>query len=234
LLVEYLSHIGQDRWVIEVTGGKRGGYFLDFGAFDGLTISNTFQLEKCFGWRGICVEANPRFFVDVCALRSAVAVNAALWPASRQVVGLLDAHGLSSLEAFADDDIMAETRRSVTQQLIMVETLNPTEILDRYGAPTYIDYLSLDIEGGELMVLEHLDLDRYHIALITLEHNHHEARREGARRHLEPIGYEYVEIRNEDWYYHPGHLHAAGLTQAHVDPAAIADTILREYRIREQ
>lgn len=56
--MEYYSHIGQDKWVAETFRRARGGYFLDFGAFDGITTSNTIVLEKELGWTGICVEPN--------------------------------------------------------------------------------------------------------------------------------------------------------------------------------
>ncbi|GIT91759.1 hypothetical protein JANAI62_22160 [Jannaschia pagri] len=40
------------------TGFKRGGYFVEFGATDGVTLSNTWLLEMSFGWSGIL--ADPR------------------------------------------------------------------------------------------------------------------------------------------------------------------------------
>eukprot|EP00966_Prymnesium_polylepis_P136577 3155617-Prymnesium_polylepis.1 len=39
--------------------GKRSGVFLEMGALDGITYSNTFMLERCFGWTGFLIEANP-------------------------------------------------------------------------------------------------------------------------------------------------------------------------------
>ena len=56
----YLSDKGQDRWVIEeIFKGKRFGYFLDIGAADGFSTSNTFILETRYDWNGLCVEPNP-------------------------------------------------------------------------------------------------------------------------------------------------------------------------------
>ena len=57
-----LSDRGQDAWVIEIFNGKRGGYFLELGAADGFSESNTFLLEKKFGWSGLCIEPNPAQF----------------------------------------------------------------------------------------------------------------------------------------------------------------------------
>ena len=53
---KFVSQIGQDKWVLEKKRFKKRGYFIDIGAADGLYLSNTYILEKKFGWKGICVE----------------------------------------------------------------------------------------------------------------------------------------------------------------------------------
>jgi hypothetical protein len=45
----FASRIFQDRWVSEVFRKRKGGYFLDFGAFDGVGLSNTLYLERHLG-----------------------------------------------------------------------------------------------------------------------------------------------------------------------------------------
>jgi hypothetical protein len=42
-------------------GGGDGlrGVFVELGAYDGITSSNTLVLEKCHGWRGVLIEGNP-------------------------------------------------------------------------------------------------------------------------------------------------------------------------------
>ena len=55
------SQISQDLWVLYETNFKRQGYFVEFGAADGLKWSNTYILEKSFGWSGIVAEPNPVF-----------------------------------------------------------------------------------------------------------------------------------------------------------------------------
>ena len=44
---------------------KKGGYFLDLAATNGLMENNTYVLEKYFGWNGIAIEANERFFFKI-------------------------------------------------------------------------------------------------------------------------------------------------------------------------
>ena len=50
------SQLGQDLWVIDTMKYKKNGYFVDLGALDGLTHSNTLMLENKYSWSGICVE----------------------------------------------------------------------------------------------------------------------------------------------------------------------------------
>lgn len=50
------SQINQDIFVLSETSFKRNGYFVEFGATDGITLSNTYLLEKNFDWRGIVAE----------------------------------------------------------------------------------------------------------------------------------------------------------------------------------
>ena len=46
----------QDLFVLAVLDGKRNGTFLEIGAYHGTYLSNTYLLEKEFGWNGISVD----------------------------------------------------------------------------------------------------------------------------------------------------------------------------------
>lgn len=197
---DFASHIGQDAWVAGVFNSHSGGYFLDFGAFDGVTISNTLYLEQELGWRGICVEPNPRYFAEACRARSAILINAALYETSRETLSFIDAHGLSSFEHHASDDSWADRRREKGRR-ITVDTINPTELLDRFDSPRVIDYMSLDVEGAELDVLKAFDFNKYEVTLLTVEHNHVEPRRQDVRDHLSQFGYDVVGHLNDDLFF---------------------------------
>jgi FkbM family methyltransferase len=228
--MEFYSHIGQDKWVAEVFRRARGGYFLDFGAFDGITTSNTLFLEKELGWFGICVEPNPLYYTDVCRLRNCIKVNSALWTTSRQSLEFRDAHGLSSLASFGSHDTHTETR--IKAPIIRVDTINPNELLKRFNAPTVIHYMSLDTEGCEFEILEAIRLDEYKIAMMTIEHNHEEKKRDKVRVFLGKLGYQYLQNKNDDFFYH--HEHLQTLTQgAFADPGAVGEDVRDTYRIKE-
>src|SRR5947207_13570279 len=76
LAVKFYSQVGQDRFLLEnFFRGKRGGVFLDIGAYDGETLSNTLFFEKTMGWTGLCVEPLPAAFAKLRATRKAVCEN---------------------------------------------------------------------------------------------------------------------------------------------------------------
>ncbi|MGA7325327.1 MAG: FkbM family methyltransferase [Rhodomicrobium sp.] len=66
----YFSQYGQDKWIAEVLfPGKRNGVFVDIGAHDGVSFSNSYFLENNLGWTGIAVEPIPRAIQKLCAIR---------------------------------------------------------------------------------------------------------------------------------------------------------------------
>lgn len=58
------SQIGQDIEVLKFYNNKHRGFFIEIGASDGITLSNTYLLEKNYNWKGI-----PEHFLRLCANR---------------------------------------------------------------------------------------------------------------------------------------------------------------------
>ena len=73
-----MSQLGQDILVDEYFGGKRGGVFVDIGAYDGVTFSNTLMLERERGWTGVCIEPLPDVFAELRQNRGCVCVQACI------------------------------------------------------------------------------------------------------------------------------------------------------------
>lgn len=160
-----VSQVGQDRWVYgEAFNEKRSGYFVDIGAYDGITISNTYLLERRYGWSGICVEANPVLFAELARRRRAVCVNACLDASAGGVEFVLD----GALGGIVAEDVDSQ-REAGAHGTVTMEAITLTEVLDAHGAPELIDYLSLDVEGAEDRVMDGLDLDRYEFRCMTIE-----------------------------------------------------------------
>jgi FkbM family methyltransferase len=196
------SDAGQDRWVVGCLEGKREGYFLDFGAYDGVTLSNTWVLEHELGWQGVCVEPNPKAFAELARCRACYKVQRAVWPENGRVMDLIDADGLSALKGWANVD---ERREAETFGMVEVETISPTELMNAFQVPRAIDYLSVDVEGPEYNVLLGVDFELRAIRLLTVEHAHDVSRQNGVRRWLGRWGYRWVEGNecNDDFFWQP-------------------------------
>ena len=53
------SQLGQDLDVIKHYNFKENGFFVEIGANDGISLSNTYLLEKKYNWKGLCIEPLP-------------------------------------------------------------------------------------------------------------------------------------------------------------------------------
>ena len=78
----FFSQVGQDMWLAKhvLFAGTAGrGVFVEAGAADGVTGSNTLWLERERAWTGVCVEPHPETFQHLRRLRpGCVAVHAAV------------------------------------------------------------------------------------------------------------------------------------------------------------
>lgn len=168
MLEQFHSQWGQDRFVVDALKGKRNGYYVDIGAFDGVTISNTLYLEQQLGWTGLNVEANPHTFKSLVAARKTPCVNLAIAPYEKEVDILLNGWSSAINDSFTSSEILKQNHQSVKVRAITVNAL-----LKQYSVPSRFDYLSLDIEGGELEILEQFDFGQWRFSVLTYEHNAH-------------------------------------------------------------
>lgn len=196
-----VSQLGQDLWVLEKCGYKRNGFFVEFGATDGVLLSNTWLLEKSFGWTGICAEPNPKFFEQLKSNRNCKISNAYIGGKTGATVEFIlsDAYGGSS--EYAQDDQHADKRAAYKQSghVQIFESISLDDFLETHGAPRDIDYISIDTEGSEYEILSTFPLDKWRVRLFTVEHNFTK-RRKDIRQLLESHGYRCTERKWDDWY----------------------------------
>jgi FkbM family methyltransferase len=161
-------------------------YFIDIGANDGKTFSNTFLLEKKYNWKGICSEPLPSAFEQLVKCRSIICDNNAVFSKSGLSLEFSESDLLSGITKFIDcyDD-------SKKGNQIIVNTITLQNLLDNYKAPKIIQYFSLDTEGTELEILKSVDFFTYTFLYINLEHNYIEPRRSNIRTLLLNNGYLY-------------------------------------------
>ena len=196
-----VSQLGQDLWVLEQTDHKREGFFVEFGATDGVLLSNTWLLEREFGWKGICAEPNPGFFEQLKKNRGCEVSDAYIGGHTGATVEFIlsDAYGGSS--EYAADDQHAAKREAYRQagQVMTLVAVSLNDFLEQHGAPRDIDYISIDTEGSEYEILSTFPFDQWRVRLFTIEHNFTE-RRKDIRRLMEQHGYTCQEAKWDDWY----------------------------------
>lgn len=170
---ESRSQILQDLWVAYELDERRDGFFVEFGATNGLTNSNSWLLENKYRWNGILAEPNPVWHAELAKNRNVPIDHRCVSSSSGNVVSFLTTDAsdpeLSAIATFSDGDHFASVRSEGIE--IKVETVSLNQLLAEHRAPKQIDYLSIDTEGNEYDILSHFDFSRHIIDLISVEQN---------------------------------------------------------------
>lgn len=176
---EFYSQAGQDLLAYTYFKGKKDGFFIDIGAYDGVFISNTYLFEQ-LGWKGICVEADPDRFELLKNNRKCDCYNFAIHSKTGNKLNFItsNANALNVLEEQASNKHIERMKADGNQKelkTIEVDSITFDDLMSKnYPNIKHIDFLSIDIEGGELIVLETIDFNKYSFGLITVENNFEE------------------------------------------------------------
>ena len=211
------SQFGQDRFVLDVLGGMRGGFFVEVGAADGVTDSNTDVLEKSFGWKGICIEPNRLLFRDLVRNRRCCCVNCCVYDREGKVdflemknlvSGILDEYNSRRLKRIRAAFHVPEDRKG-RPSTVRRKARTMRSVLRECGAPRVIDYWSLDTEGSELAILKSFPFDEYEVRVLTVEHNRLPVRQK-IREFLQAHGYARIKALSVDDCYFKGEVSRVG------------------------
>jgi FkbM family methyltransferase len=162
----------QELFVLYETRSKRGGYFVEFGAGDGVHFSNSYMLETRYGWNGIVAEPAHIHHPLIRARRHCAIDERCVWIKTGETLVFNQAQipELSTIDTFSNKDMHSLARAN--GERYEVNTVSLVDLLDFHRAPRNIDYLSIDTEGSELDILTAFDWNAYRFGIITVEHNH--------------------------------------------------------------
>lgn len=203
----YQSQYGQDKYFNEnFFKNKKGGVFIDIGAHDGKSLSNTWFFEKTLDWQGICFEPMPAVYDLLVRNRKCICIKGAV-SETKGLKEFRQNHGpstemLSGLQSKYDprhvQRIEAENAAyGGSSEIIMVNCYLLNDILEKYHFD-YVDFLSIDTEGGELDILKSIDFTKVYIYGITVENNYDSTE---IREFLESKGFRFVETIHIDEVY---------------------------------
>lgn len=199
-LSESPAQLRQDLFVLGELSFKRGGFFVEFGAADGHNLSNSWLLEKRFGWKGILSEPARCWHEKLAKNRSCLVDHRCVWSRTGASLEFNEVAEISTVTGFGQDDAHHQARQKAVQYA--VPTISLMDLMAESNAPSDPDYLSIDTEGSEFEILSHFDFQKYPFKVITCEHNF-TPMREKLHQLLTAAGYvrKYEQLSQfDDWY----------------------------------
>lgn len=175
--MNFYSQYGQDKYIFETYfSNYEDGTYIDIGANDGVKLSNTLFFEQN-GWSGYCFEPIPDVYDKLKINRPRAKVfNCAIGHENKEVEFLWvngEAEMLSSVLDYCNHNHLFrinseahENKDNLVGMPVQMSTLDNFVPINEQ-----IDYLSLDTEGGEPQILEHV-LSIYSPTIISVEVNY--------------------------------------------------------------
>jgi FkbM family methyltransferase len=183
----FKAQYGEDRILWELFRHMRHGYYIDVGAYNGVTFSNTYFFER-MGWHGILIEPVEANCDEAAETRpnSRLIHAACCRPADRGTVSFTQAEGnlvLSYLRADPEHTerclregatlVEVEVPAMTLDEIILAEKKNPHQGVGPWVPHVgwRIDLVSIDVEGVEMDVLEGFNLDRFRPSVMVIEND---------------------------------------------------------------
>ena len=196
------SQLGQDILALSVSGLDKPGFFVEFGASDGVALSNSHMLEKNFGWTGILCEPSTAWHEALKQNRSCIIDTRCVYSVSGESISFSENYlgELSAITAYAKPNASGILKRTTSSY--EVETISLLDLLKEHNAPKFVDFLSIDTEGSEFEILKNFNFQSYRFGAICVEHNFADTR-EKINNLLLANGY--VQVHPDlsdfdDWY----------------------------------
>merc|ERR1712166_353041 len=199
-------------------------FYIEMGALDGRHLSNTFILEKCAGWHGLLIEPSSAFhkISNFRSNESNIILNQAICDEvdGRVKFTKSSADDLNKVaisgrpEFFADNFARTFHENKRPDQIETVDVpCNPMGHILEKNQITHIDFWSLDVEGGEVSVLQTVDFTAVEISVILIENAEddesdrkrklvaemHEILKRGGMQPLARVGPRKLPYKSEVW-----------------------------------
>lgn len=183
------------------------GFFVDVGANDGITQSNTKHLEVFKGWNGILIEPIYSQFLKCNKSRSGITVNCACCAFSykKGEVQMIYSNLMTTNKVPTKEmkdpihhaQVGAKIQALKTYEFT-VECKPLNQILNECNSPLLIDFLNIDVEGSEMSVLEGIDYAKYRFEFILIETNDIIK----ITNYLKQFGYKYIDkLSHHDYLF---------------------------------
>lgn len=160
------SQEGEDRLLERLLPNTEVGFYVDIGAHHPQRFSNTYKFYLA-GWRGINIDPMPNIMKKFDEIRPRD-INLELGIASKEGTLTYYIFDEPALNTFDEDCALSRKLPIIAKKRVRVRTL--ADVFNEYIAPNQvIDFLSVDVEGLDLNVLQSNDWESYRPTYILAE-----------------------------------------------------------------
>jgi FkbM family methyltransferase len=172
------SQLLQDAFAAFIVGDGFEKTFLEFGATNGVELSNSFMLETRLGWTGVLAEPSPQWHDEIHKNRPlSTIITECIWKKSGDLLDFfISDHGvLSTLNDYKLSDISSmpgnTAARTKAGRLVKVQSISLNDVIEKYFGGQAPSFVSIDTEGSEYEILNAFDFGKYQPVVLTDEHN---------------------------------------------------------------
>ena len=173
------SQLLQDAFASFIVGDLFDKTFLEFGATDGISLSNSYMLENNFEWTGVLAEPSPQWHKELKNNRpNTKIITDCIWKKSGEKLNFFvsEVGVLSTLDDFKHNDLSTmpgnTELRTQDGKVVKVKTISINDVMEKHLNGNAPSYLSIDTEGSEYEILKSLDFKKYRPVVFTIEHNY--------------------------------------------------------------
>lgn len=197
------SFCGVDLFVAYKSNFKNDGYFVEFGAGDGIKASNTYILEKGLNWKGLLIEPARSFHEVLKNNRSCNIDYSCIAKESGNKVWFMEEDEEHKLYSHVFGYSGSNNFKYVDKYILETKSLN--DVLDQYNAPHHIDFVSVDTKGGEYEILKSFDFSKRCVDIFcvdwTYSHNRNNTEMLDIATFFRDNNYtQFVHKQHEGWF----------------------------------
>lgn len=180
----FYSQDKQDKFLENnIFKGYKNGYFVDVGAYNGISINNTLYFEKNNDWKGINIEPIKSVYDLLVQNRpNSININCAIDNKdgeadfvcnkgyTEMISGLKNHYDQRHFNRLNDEN----SYHGSTTDIVTVKTRKLSSIFEKLNIK-HVNYLSIDVEGAEFSVIKSIDFEKVFIDVIGFENNYNDS-----------------------------------------------------------
>ena len=209
---DYKSQLKEDKKLMGWFDNLCEGSYIEMGALDGITYSNSYVFNKALEWKGVLIELLLPSYEKLKVNRhnEHAVINAGVCDSPKKLhyYEVADNPAVGGIYEFTAQSFREHWWSNISLddpglKEIECDTLDSL-LLKNVPTQSYWDLFSLDVEGAELAVLQSINFDRVGFGIVFVEASgHNETKDLSVIKLMESKGYKYLEAyERSNWFMH--------------------------------